>query len=149
QLCRQLALEGGLRLPPEPWSDREWTEVSGLLEPAVSLLGPRYDAVVVDEAQDFDADWWLPLLTLMREPDHGVLYVFYDSNQAIYRTPQGLPDSLIPVQLWENWRNTRSVFEAVMRFYQGDAVECRGPEGPAVEWCRNAARDLRREVGRA
>ncbi|MBO0706721.1 MAG: NERD domain-containing protein [Candidatus Dormibacteraeota bacterium] len=148
QLCRKLAGEARLRLPPEPWSERDWERMPGLLEPAAVAVGPRYDAMVVDEAQDFHDDWWLPLLTLLREPDAGVLYVFYDSNQAIYGTPGGLPEGLMSIPLWENWRNTKPVFDAVMRYYQGEAVECRGPEGPAVEWHRVEARDLKRELAR-
>ena len=147
QLCRQLAAEARLPLPPGPsWSQREWDEVVSLLEPAASRLGPRYDALVVDEAQDFAEDWWLPLLTLLQDPDRGVFYVFHDSNQAIYRRPRGLPDGLVPVPLWESWRNTRPVFNAVMRFYGGDPVECRGPDGPAVEWRQVSERDARREL---
>jgi hypothetical protein len=150
QLSRQLALDAKLALPAGPsWSERDWEHVAALLEPAASRLGPRYDALVVDEAQDFDSDWWLPLLTLMHEPDHGVLYVFYDSNQAIYKRPSGLPTDLVAVPLWENWRNTRSIFGAVMPFYSGDPIECRGPDGPPVEWCQVAGRDLKRELGRA
>jgi hypothetical protein len=150
QLCHQLAGEARLALPAgASWTPREWEQVAGLLEPAADRLGPRYDALVVDEAQDFDDDWWLPLQTLLHEPDRGVVYVFHDSNQAIYRSPGGLPDGLVPVPLWENWRNTRSVFDTVMRFYRGDPVECRGPAGPAVEWKQVAGRDLRRELGTA
>ena len=147
QLCRQLAIEAKLPLPPQPWSQDQWDQVADLLEPAGRKLGPRYDALVVDEAQDFADAWWLPLMTLLSDPDHGVLYVFYDSNQAIYRRPGGLPEGLITVPLWENWRNTRQVFEAVMRFYRGDQVECCGPSGPDVDWRQVATRDLRRELG--
>ena len=35
-----------------------------------------YGAIVVDEAQDFDADWWLPLQLLLESPDTSPLYVF-------------------------------------------------------------------------
>jgi Nuclease-related domain/UvrD-like helicase C-terminal domain/AAA domain len=149
QLCRQLAGQAKLPLPARPgWSEREWDQVAGLLEPAAAALGARYDAMVVDEAQDFEEDWWLPLLTLLRDPDAGILYVFYDSNQAIYHRPAGLPDGLTPIPLWENWRNTRPVFDTVMRYYQGEPIESRGPEGPEVEWHQVQARELKRELGR-
>ncbi len=149
QLSRQLAGEAELLLPrASTWTQREWDQVAALLELAGQHLGPRYDALVVDEAQDFHDDWWLPLLTLLYEPDHGVLYVFFDSNQAIYGTPRGMPDGLMPVPLWENWRNTREIFQTVLRFYRGDPIESRGPIGPAVEWRQVADSDLRRELGR-
>lgn len=150
QLCRRLAGEAGLPLPAaSPWTQREWDQVASLLEPAELRLGPRYDALVVDEGQDFDDEWWLPLQMLLRDPDQGILYVFLDSNQAIYQRPGGLPEGLVPVPLWENWRNTREIFETVMRFYRGDPIECRGPEGPPVEWRQVAARDRRRDLGAA
>jgi hypothetical protein len=150
QLCRHLAGEAGLPLPAaSPWTQREWDQVASVLERAAQRLGPRYDALVVDEGQDFDDDWWLPLLTLLRDPDHGILYVFLDSNQAIYKRPGGLPDGLVAVPLWENWRNTHEIFETVMRFYHGEPVESRGPSGPAVEWRQVAGGDVRRELGTA
>ncbi len=74
-----------------------------LLE-AVDAPGPRYDAIVVDEGQDFEDDWWLLLQLLLNDPDAGILYVFYDSNQAIYPRPPGLPEDLVPYSLSENWR---------------------------------------------
>jgi hypothetical protein len=150
QLCRRLAGDAGLPLPAaSTWTQREWDQVASLLEPAAHRLGPRYDALVVDEGQDFQDDWWLPLLTLLRDPDRGVLYVFLDSNQAIYQRSAGLPDGLVPVPLWENWRNTREVFDTVMRFYRGEPIECRGPAGPPVEWRQATDRDLRRELAGA
>lgn len=30
-----------------------------------------------------------------RDPDHGVIYVSFDDNQAIYRRPGGLPEGLV------------------------------------------------------
>lgn len=148
QLCRKLAMEASLPLPPGPsWTQAEWDRVASLLEPAADRLGPRYDALVVDEGQDFDDDWWLPLLTLLHEPDHGVLYVFYDCNQAIYGRARGLPPGLLPVALFENWRNTRPVFETVLRYYKGEQIVSRGPDGPKVEWRQVLPRNMRRDLG--
>jgi len=88
-----------LSLPPGPsWTQKEWDEVAAMLERAAEQLGPRYDALVVDEALDFPDDWWLPLLTLLEEPDAGILYVFHHSNQAIYRRKGALPDKLLPAE---------------------------------------------------
>ena len=48
----------------------------------------RYDALIVDEAQDFHPDWWVPLQLLLEDPDEGSLYVFYDDNQRIFAVPK-------------------------------------------------------------
>jgi Nuclease-related domain/AAA domain/UvrD-like helicase C-terminal domain len=148
QLCRRVALEARLSLPPEPWSEREWEQVELLLEPAAERLGPRYDALVVDEAQDFKDWWWLPLLTLQHDPDHGILYVFHDANQAIYGRPGGMPDVQLETHLHENFRNTKAIFETVMSFYEGREVTCHGPDGLPVFRQTVSVRELRKELGR-
>jgi hypothetical protein len=134
QLCLDLAKEAGI----ETWGKRDdpvfWDkQLPEYLGRAVDRLGSRFDALVVDEAQDFEESWWLPLQMLFRDPDQGVIYVFYDDNQAIYRRPGGLPDGLVSARLTENWRNTSPIFEAVMGFYEGGKVRGAGPEGPPIE----------------
>lgn len=134
QLCLDLAREAGV----ETWGKRDdpafWDEqLPEYLGRAVDRLGSRFDALVVDEAQDFEESWWLPLQMLLRDPDQGVIYVFCDDNQAIYRRPGGLPDGLVSARLTENWRNTSPIFEAVMGFYEGGKVRGAGPEGPPIE----------------
>ena len=115
---------------------------------AVDRLGPRFDALIVDEAQDFEESWWLPLQMLLRDPDHGVIYVFYDDNQAIYRRPGGLPEGLVSARLTENWRNTSPIFDAVMGFYSGGKVTCAGPDGPPIEMASVPKEDLRSELSK-
>ncbi|MDT9592646.1 NERD domain-containing protein/DEAD/DEAH box helicase [Nocardioides zeae] len=46
--------------------------------------GQRFDAVVVDEAQDFADDWWIPVLAALRDEEAGGLYVFSDEHQRIF-----------------------------------------------------------------
>jgi len=122
ELCRQAGI-------------RNWTESQAgeLLFNAVDLVGPRFDAIVVDEGQDFEADWWMPISMLLTDPDDGILYVFYDSNQKIYRRPEELPEGLVPIPLNESWRNTEEIFHSVNEFYSGDEVRCMGPRGPEVQ----------------
>ena len=57
--------------------------VAELLIQSVSLLGERYDALVVDEGQDFSVDWWLALDELLSPS--AVFHCFYDTNQAIFQ----------------------------------------------------------------
>jgi Nuclease-related domain/AAA domain/UvrD-like helicase C-terminal domain len=149
QLSRSMAIRAKLPLPPGDATSAWWNRVAGLLEPATLKLGAQYDAIVVDEAQDFDEAWWLPLMLTLADPDHGILYVFYDSNQAIYGRPQGLPDGLTDARLWENFRNSKPIFEAVMGYYRNDeAIECLGPDGPPVEIQTCGRAELRRELSR-
>jgi hypothetical protein len=149
QLSRAMAVQAGIRLPVGDPTSAWWDQVVALLEPATSRLGPRYDAIVVDEAQDFAEEWWLPLLLTLNDPDRGVLYIFYDSNQAIYGRPQGLPQGLMEARLWENFRNSHPIFDTVMTYYRNpESMECAGPEGPPVETQRVARHELRRELSK-
>ena len=51
---------------------------------AADALEVSYHAIVVDEGQDFRDSWWLPLQMLLRDPDNGILYIFFDDNQRLY-----------------------------------------------------------------
>ena len=101
---------------------------------AVDQLGPQYDAVIVDEGQDFRGNWWLPLQFLLQDPDKGIFYVFFDDNQNLYRAARSIPLELAPFPLTRNCRNTQRIHETVMRFYQADQRPlAQGPLGRPVE----------------
>ena len=51
-------------------------DLQGVLE-KVSLCSPkRYDAIIVDEAQDFHEEWALTIRTLLKDDQESLLYVF-------------------------------------------------------------------------
>ena len=137
QLCVQLAKEAGVELPPEeagPGSPYFEHRLPEALAEAATRLGPRYDAIVVDEAQDFREWWWPALLSLHTDPDAGLLYVFADDNQNLYggALPVGEEDTVGPISL--NLRNTKQIGEFVSVFYKGEQEPiARGPEGEPVE----------------
>lgn len=71
----------------------------------------KFDALVVDEGQDFRELWWASLEDIFRCPaDKGAYYVFYDPHQALF-----VEDTAIPAELGEpfclpvNCRNTVSI----------------------------------------
>lgn len=93
--------------------------------------GQRFDAVVVDEAQDFADAWWDPILAALRDEDSGGVYVFSDEGQRVFDRQGAPPIPLVPLVLDHNLRNTRQIATAFqplvdhpMRFLGGD--------GPAV-----------------
>ncbi len=105
-----------------------------LLMDAVDRLGTQYDAVIVDEGQDFRNDWWIPLECLLHAPDHGILYVFFDDNQNLYRAAQSIPLELAPFPLTRNCRNTQHIHGKVRQFYRSQIVPvAQGPLGRPVE----------------
>lgn len=74
--------------------------------------GHRFDAFIVDEAQDFADSWWTPLLRAMRDEEKGGLYVYSDENQRIFARFGQPPVPLVPLVLDHNLRNTKQIYEA-------------------------------------
>lgn len=94
--------------------------------------GQRFDAIVIDEAQDFADSWWEPMLIALRDPDAGGLYVFSDEGQRVFNRQGTPPVPLVPLILDQNIRNTRQIANAFqplvdhpMHFLGGDGPEVR------------------------
>ena len=80
-LCESACVKAKIEFKPEN-SDEFWVEKTAeLLADASSSLEP-YDAIVVDEGQDFYGTWWLVIEDLLKED--GRLVVFCDPQQDIF-----------------------------------------------------------------
>ncbi len=94
----------------------------------------KFDAVIVDEAQDFSPEMWLAV-EAMTKPE-GDFVIFYDPNQNIFRDELALPPSLADAPehvLSRNCRNTRAIFDAVReRLQDGTELSAGTPEGEDV-----------------
>ena len=137
ELCVRTAKEAGIDLPEEdagPGSPYFEHELPEALAAAAVRLGPRYDAIVVDEGQDFRAWWWPALLSLHADPDDGPLYVFADDNQNLYGGELPVEEEDVVGPIGTNLRNTKQIGEFVSVFYRGEQEPiARGPEGEPVE----------------
>lgn len=101
---------------------------------AADRLGSQYDAIIVDEGQDFADTWWVPLQCLLHDPDQGILYVFFDDNQNIYHESKQIPLEAAPFPLTQNCRNTLNIHRQVLQFYHSDVTpSAGGPNGRPVE----------------
>ncbi len=113
-LCSSMCKKAGVVFKPPQNNDEEfWQEdAPELLIDAIDTIGEKFDAVVVDEGQDFHSDWWFPLEYINAGGDEGIMYVFYDPNQNLYidRNPT-LPALGEPFNLPVNCRNTKSIAE--------------------------------------
>jgi len=116
QLCEDLAREAGtLPRKPNPTTREWWDEtLPEALDEAVEELGPKFHAIVIDEGQDFDADWLLSLEALLSDPKDDVLYVFHDPAQAIYRDDAVEGLGLTTFELDENCRNPGPIHDFAM-----------------------------------
>lgn len=95
------------------------------------LLDEKFDALVVDEAQDFNDDYWFSVEELLRNSDEDPLYIFIDENQALYRRHTNLPVKEEAYHLTANCRNTAPIHRIGYVYYTGAAVD--EPELPGLE----------------
>ncbi len=77
----------------------------------------RYDAIIVDEGQDFRGTWWTIVEAALRDPSEGFLYAFHDDNQALLPDRSEYPITSAPFVLSKNCRNAGKVFDLVRRFH--------------------------------
>ncbi|MDC0347211.1 NERD domain-containing protein [Planctomycetota bacterium] len=94
----------------------------------------QFDAIVVDEGQDFGEEYWLPIEMALISSSESWLYVFYDENQRLYSRVSSFP---IPESetflLTKNCRNSKPVHDLAYRYYDGDSVDDSGIDGNAPE----------------
>ena len=138
-LCHDLAKEAGLPILENVQGQTELARYFRdehprfLLDALDRMPDRRFDAIVVDEAQDFHQHWWEPLLLSLADPTEGIVYLFLDANQQIYSRPGGLPAGMVEVPLTKNLRNTQCIHRAALKYFRGEPVEAIGPEGREVE----------------
>jgi hypothetical protein len=88
----------------------------------------RFDAVLVDEAQDFDRTWFECVREAMKDPDDGDLLIVGDRQQGIYGAKTIVWSSVgikavgrsihAAFDLDKNYRNSREILELAAAFAQ-------------------------------
>nr|WP_200932752.1 NERD domain-containing protein [Williamsia sp. Leaf354] len=102
--------------------------------------GKRFDAIVIDEAQDFADEWWKPMLACLTDPETSGIYVFSDEAQRVFDREGSPPVALVPLVLDHNLRNTRQIATAFHPLV-GQRMQLRGGEGPEVTFVACSADD--------
>ena len=93
-----------------------------------------YDAIIIDEGQDFKAEYWLAIEMLKEQQVDTKLYIFQDVNQAIYGEPCNVPIDDIPLTLIDNCRNTKPIHDLAYQYYKGDRVEAPAVDGSPIKY---------------
>lgn len=102
----------------------------------------KFDAVIVDEAQDFAPLWWDALRQCLKSPDSGEMYAFMDDRQDVYNRWDGedaIAD-LLPIHIDENLRNTKKI-AATFKSFADDGFTPRGSTGLPVRRVECASED--------
>lgn len=106
--------------PNAPEWDVQWPNALAF---TVDILEPAYDAVVCDEGQDFQEDYWFPLELLLSDLKTSPVYIFFVDNQNVYNRSSTLPIHDAPFTLTRNCRNTDKIHDAVYLYYKGQHVD--------------------------
>ena len=93
----------------------------------------KFDAFVVDEAQDFMSSWWKTLETALREPEKGKLALFGDDQQKIFGKRKGPEGFFARFSLDDNIRNSRQIGDLAQQF-TSRGMTIRGPNSFEIEF---------------
>lgn len=93
---------------------------------ALQQVPERWDALVVDEAQDFETTWWETLHWALADPERSPVALFLDPAQDLYGRSGdfGLPLPVFPLRA--NRRSTRAIADFAARL---GGVRVRHPYG--------------------
>lgn len=144
-LFHELADHWGSPEPPHADADEDyWTrELPLRLADLADHQPPErlFDAVVVDEAQDFEALWWRSLVRCLREPESGRLYLFLDEAQRVFPRHGALPIDAAPYVLDRNVRNTKRIGQTFQSL-STEALHFLGMDGQPVRFVQASSSDV-------
>lgn len=81
-----------------------------------------YDAIIVDEAQDFREQWWAAVEAALLDPANSILYIFHDNNQSLLPRHSAYPIKELQFELSRNCRNAGRI-HSLMRNFDATAPE--------------------------
>jgi thymidine kinase len=147
QFCETVVQETEVPFPNRK-DPQYWTTLLPLaLLEALNQQPRKYDAVIVDEAQDFKTDWWETINELVK--DDGYYYIFYDPEQNIWDNPLDFPTTEVRGVLDQNCRNTRTIFEKLLPYTEtAMKLAKNAPDGEQViEYICSSQHDTRKQLG--
>lgn len=96
---------------------------------------PKFDAVIVDEGQDFKPEWFEFLSTVLRDPENSFFTVLLDEKQDIFGHWKSFPCLPKPFHkvLTKNCRNTKQIVGYLNDKHPSNMVSFeRSPQGAPV-----------------
>ena len=155
ELCRE-----SWEMAGETWTDEPpaetlpsvartfWDEETARrLFDAIGRVPGRFDALVVDEGQDFLSSWWTTLHYLLPEPERSPYAIFSDPSQDVFGRDGrfGLPMPVFP--LTAGHRSTRSIADFAASLIGVPARHAPGvPDGEVPKVVRWKTRDDHRSA---
>lgn len=99
-------------------------EFGNELKAAILQREERYDFILIDEAQDFDPDWFACVVALTESQDEADIFITGDGSQGLYRQrtrgfswiSKGIQAQGRTEYLNENYRNAAKIYQLATRF---------------------------------
>ena len=134
-LCLDMASEANLDTPKDEDKDSAFWEKEAplLLMQAAERCGVSFDAVVIDEGQDFGEDWMEALESICSHGKDSPFVVFFDSHQNLWNRSWSPDASYFQFELTKNCRNTLPIAERVASVVAAPVLH-KGAGGPAPKW---------------
>ena len=137
-----LAIRWGVSVPSgadQNWWDNTCPE---LMQQAGSTLDAdtRFDAVVIDEAQDFGAAWWPAVLSGLRDAERGGVFAFGDDDQGVFGRDGSDAFDLTPITLDTNIRNAEPIARAA-GLLASETPRHLGIDGPPIQFLTCSSED--------
>lgn len=136
-LCYSQIEKAGMETPQNPIPEEWWKDKApDELVSAVSKTGDTFEAIVVDEGQDFSKLWLDALECISRYEKETPFYIFADKNQDLWRRNwENLEDEdrWSHYELALNCRNTREISLRVEAI-GGSEVWEGAASGPQPKW---------------
>lgn len=133
EYCLSVLEAEGQQLDPTHKDHLFWQrDLPQLLLDQLEKTPRKFDAIIVDEGQDFTDEYWLCIEELLVRD--GYFYIFYDPDQNVFNTNVTLPISDTPFALTQNCRNTKKIVALAKGFCSGKMIpHNRLPEGDPVQ----------------
>jgi hypothetical protein len=116
----------------------------------LSTFPKKFDAVIVDEGQDFEVAWWDLVSLCLNDPENGILYIFFDDNQRIGHVDISLKHFINqpPIELSKNCRNAGEIYELVKQLFpQAPSTNSwLADKGVVEEWVYTSEEEMVRHV---
>jgi len=132
---RDLLEEASLENPDEDKFD-VW--MPDALSESYDISPIQYDAIIIDEGQDFKDEYWLAIEELRDKNKNIKLYIFQDGNQSIYTSTDELPINNEPLLLFDNCRNTKPIHQLAYQYYPNSGIEAPEIEGDKTKFITNS-----------
>ena len=91
----------------------------------------KFDAVIIDEGQDFSPEMWLSITELTKD-ETSKIFIFSDTHQGLYSKKNNIPSLSPPFMLSVNCRNTKQIHDLAYKEYDGPHIAPPNIEGEPV-----------------